>query len=59
MGTIAGEGPADYERAQEDAVADQVFGVPMFFFEREPFWGHDRVVVLEQRLIEAGLAVTR
>ena len=56
---LAGEGARAYARAQEEAAADNVFGVPMFFFEREPFWGHDRVVVLEQRLIEAGLAVTR
>ena len=56
---LGGEGARAYARAQEEAAADNVFGVPMFFFEREPFWGHDRVVVLEQRLIEAGLAVTR
>jgi 2-hydroxychromene-2-carboxylate isomerase len=56
---LGGEGTRAYARAQEEAAADNVFGVPMFFFEREPFWGHDRVVVLEQRLIEAGLAVTR
>jgi 2-hydroxychromene-2-carboxylate isomerase len=52
---LAGEGPADYERAQQDAVADQVFGVPMFYFNGEPFWGYDRMGLLEQRLTEAGL----
>ena len=52
---LAGEGPADYERAQQDAVADQVFGVPMFYFQNEPFWGYDRIGLLEQRLTEAGL----
>jgi 2-hydroxychromene-2-carboxylate isomerase len=52
---LAGEGAAAYERAQEDAVADQVFGVPMFYFENEPFWGYDRMGLLEQRLSEAGL----
>jgi len=52
---FAGDGPADYERAQEDAVTDQVFGVPMFYFEAEPFWGYDRMGLLEQRLTEAGL----
>jgi 2-hydroxychromene-2-carboxylate isomerase len=52
---LAGDGAAAYERAQEDAVADQVFGVPMFFFEGEPFWGYDRMGLLEQRLSEAGL----
>jgi len=52
---LAGQGPADYERAQADAVTDQVFGVPMFYFENEPFWGYDRMGLLEQRLTEAGL----
>ena len=46
---------AEYEQAQDDAVIDQVFGVPMFFFEREPFWGYDRMGLLEHRLAEAGL----
>jgi 2-hydroxychromene-2-carboxylate isomerase len=36
-------------------VTDQVFGVPMFYFENEPFWGYDRMGLLEQRLTEAGL----
>ena len=52
---LTGEGPADYERIQEEAVTDQVFGVPMFYFEKEPFWGYDRMGLLEQRLDEAGL----
>jgi 2-hydroxychromene-2-carboxylate isomerase len=52
---LAGEGSADYEHIQEEAVADQVFGVPMFYFEKEPFWGYDRMGLLEQRLNEAGL----
>jgi 2-hydroxychromene-2-carboxylate isomerase len=52
---LAGEGAADYERAQEEAAADNIFGVPIFVFEDEPFWGHDRLPVLEQRLAEAGL----
>jgi 2-hydroxychromene-2-carboxylate isomerase len=52
---LAGEGAADYERAQEEAADDHIFGVPIFVFEDEPFWGHDRLPVLEQRLTEAGL----
>jgi 2-hydroxychromene-2-carboxylate isomerase len=52
---LAGDGPADYERIQEEAVVDQVFGVPMFYFENEPFWGYDRLGLLEHRLTEAGL----
>jgi 2-hydroxychromene-2-carboxylate isomerase len=52
---LAGDGVADYQRAQDDAVTDQVFGVPLFYFEGEPFWGYDRIALLEQRLTEAGL----
>ena len=55
---LGGEGAADYERAQEEAVTDQVFGVPMFYFENEPFWGYDRMGLLEQRLTEAGLKIS-
>jgi 2-hydroxychromene-2-carboxylate isomerase len=56
---LAGNGARDYERAQEEAASDNVFGVPLFLFEREPFWGHDRLPVLEQRLTEGGLAIER
>jgi 2-hydroxychromene-2-carboxylate isomerase len=52
----AGEGARAYARCQEEAAADHVFGVPLFFFAGEPFWGHDRLPLLEQRLGEAGLA---
>jgi len=52
---LAGGGPLDYERAQQDAATDQVFGVPMFYFQNEPFWGYDRMGLLEQRLTEADL----
>lgn len=52
---LAGEGAHDYDRAQEEAAADHVFGVPLFIFEREPFWGHDRIPALEERLTAAGL----
>ena len=55
---LNGGGVRAYERAQEEAAADHVFGVPLFFFEREPFWGYDRMPLLEQRLAEAGLAIT-
>ena len=50
------EGAVAYQRAQDEAAADHVFGVPMFFFDGEPFWGHDRIGLLEARLTEAGLA---
>jgi 2-hydroxychromene-2-carboxylate isomerase len=55
---LRGEGAREYEAAQEEAAADRVFGVPLFIFEGEPFWGHDRIPVLETRLCAAGLAAT-
>lgn len=52
---LAGAGARDYDRAQEEAAADNIFGVPIFIFEKEPFWGHDRIPVLEEKLTAAGL----
>ena len=56
---LAGEGRAAYEQCQEEAAADHVFGVPFFVFAGEPFWGYDRMPLLEQRLQEAGLALAQ
>ena len=53
---LAGPGMQDYEAAHEEATADQIFGVPIFVFNKEPFWGHDRIGLLERKLTEAGLA---
>jgi 2-hydroxychromene-2-carboxylate isomerase len=50
-------GATVYDQAQAEAAADNVFGVPLFIFNREPFWGHDRIPILEERLNQAGLAV--
>jgi 2-hydroxychromene-2-carboxylate isomerase len=52
---VAADGDRDYERAQQEAADDHVFGVPIFLFAGEPFWGHDRLPALERRLSEAGL----
>jgi 2-hydroxychromene-2-carboxylate isomerase len=54
---LSGEGALAYQRAQDEAASDHVFGVPLFIFEGEPFWGHDRLPILADRLAEAGLAV--
>jgi 2-hydroxychromene-2-carboxylate isomerase len=54
---LAGPGPTAYERAQEEAAADHVFGVPLFLFDREPFWGFDRLPLLEERLTANGLKI--
>ena len=53
---LAGPGAAEFDACQEEAAADHVFGVPLFVFRAEPFWGHDRIGLLEERLSEAGLA---
>jgi 2-hydroxychromene-2-carboxylate isomerase len=53
---LAGDGLREYERAQAEAHADQVFGVPLFLFRGEQFWGNDRLELLASRLRDAGLA---
>jgi 2-hydroxychromene-2-carboxylate isomerase len=53
---LADEGPRLLESCIAEAHADHVFGVPLFFFRGEPFWGNDRMALLEERLREAGLA---
>ena len=56
---LSEEGALAYLRAQEEAAADHVFGVPLFILDGEPFWGHDRIPLLEERLTETGLAIGR
>lgn len=51
-----GEGTQRLEACIEEGHADHAFGVPLFFFEGEAFWGHDRIPLLEERLVEHGLA---
>ncbi len=55
---LDGPGAEAYRDAQEEASSDHVFGVPLLIFEGEPFWGHDRLPLLEQRLAEHGLALS-
>jgi 2-hydroxychromene-2-carboxylate isomerase len=50
-----GAGRQDYDRAQQQAAEDRIFGVPICVFDSEPFWGHDRLPMLEERLSAAGL----
>lgn len=54
-----GEGARAFEAAMAEAHEDHVFGVPLFLFRGEAFWGHDRMPLLEERLTEAGLALPR
>lgn len=53
---FSGTGIKDMEHARDQAAADCVFGVPFFMFDGEPFWGNDRLLVLERRLKEKGLS---
>ncbi len=55
-GYLHGEGRAAYAACEREAEDDHVFGVPIFLFRGEPFWGHDRLPQLEARLADAGLA---
>jgi 2-hydroxychromene-2-carboxylate isomerase len=55
LGFVAGEGPRALDASIEEAHADHVFGVPIFVFRGELFWGQDRIPLLEERLAEAGL----
>jgi 2-hydroxychromene-2-carboxylate isomerase len=52
---LAGEGAAALEACLAEGEADHVFGVPLFLVRSEPFWGNDRVPLLEQRLDQLGL----
>jgi len=53
---LDGDGPRDLESCIDEGHADHVFGVPIFVFRGELFWGHDRMMLLEERLTESGLA---
>ena len=56
-GFLAGEGASAFDACVEEGHADHVFGVPLFRFRDEPFWGYDRMPLLEERLASAQLRV--
>ncbi len=51
-----GEGRTELQTLADEAESDHIFGVPIFVFRDELFWGHDRIPLLEERLTEAGLS---
>jgi 2-hydroxychromene-2-carboxylate isomerase len=53
---LEGEGTRALEACLDEADRDEIFGVPIFVFRGELFWGHDRMGLFEERLAEAGLA---
>jgi 2-hydroxychromene-2-carboxylate isomerase len=49
--------PATKERARaisESAVARGIFGSPFFIVDGEPFWGHDRMAMMEDWITRGG-----
>jgi 2-hydroxychromene-2-carboxylate isomerase len=52
---VENDARADLDRCFEEADRDQVFGVPTFVVEGEPFWGEDRIGWLTKRLDALGL----
>jgi 2-hydroxychromene-2-carboxylate isomerase len=48
-------GAEKLEECLAEADQDLIFGVPIFVFRGELFWGHDRMGLLEERLAEARL----
>jgi 2-hydroxychromene-2-carboxylate isomerase len=46
---------AELDRCFEEAAGDQIFGVPTFVVEGEPFWGEDRIEWLIKKLDALGL----
>jgi len=54
---LNGAGAIDYQNAQDEAASDHIFGVPIFVYEGEPFWGHDRIPVLEDRVTASDLTI--
>ncbi|MGY3697319.1 2-hydroxychromene-2-carboxylate isomerase [Bradyrhizobium sp. USDA 3240] len=56
---LEGDGRREYEEAQQESQGDHIFGVPICVFRGEQFWGNDRVPMLERRLQEAGLSLSR
>jgi 2-hydroxychromene-2-carboxylate isomerase len=53
---VEGPGRAEMDTVITEAEAMGVFGVPMFVFEGELFWGGDRIDLLCERLREQGVA---
>ncbi len=52
---LIGAGGAEHDRLRNEAEASGVFGVPTFVFEKELFWGGDRIALLRERLDEKGV----
>jgi 2-hydroxychromene-2-carboxylate isomerase len=49
-------GKALYELYTREAIEQQVFGAPWYVYDGEPFWGQDRLDLLERALNKDALA---
>jgi len=49
------DGPRELAEAFAEGEHDQVFGVPTFMVDGEPFWGNDRITWIAKKLDEMGL----
>ena len=52
---LEGDGRSELAAIQQQADADEVFGVPIFIVDGEMFWGHDRIPLLREKLATLGL----
>ncbi|HSR56687.1 MAG TPA: DsbA family protein, partial [Candidatus Binataceae bacterium] len=49
------DGPRDLAAALAEGERDEVFGVPTFIVDGEPFWGNDRIAWVIKKLDAMGL----
>jgi 2-hydroxychromene-2-carboxylate isomerase len=56
---LVDDGLIEFESCLDEAAEDHIFGVPIFVFNGEQFWGADRLWLLEETLAEAGLAKSK
>ena len=49
------DGPRELAEAFEEGERDEVFGVPTFMIDGEPFWGNDRITWIVKKLDSMGL----
>jgi len=48
---------AEAQRLTEEAIAAKVFGAPFYVYRGEPFWGQDRIEMLEEAIVSGRPAV--
>ena len=56
---LVDDGLTEFESCLDEAAEDHIFGVPIFVFNGEQFWGADRLWLLEETLAESGLGKSK